>query len=146
MNSRKPPVKVCPVVIRKRNDTFEILAFRHPLAGTQLVKGTLEPNEDIIPAAYRELWEESGINEVTNSKYLGSCYMPAKDQFWHFILCHVAPQPNHWNHYCLDDGGHDFAFFWHPLDQAADNSWHPVFIQALSWIRQHILATEPELS
>lgn len=38
---KSPVQKVLPIVIRRR-DSLEILAFRHPLAGSQLVKGTLE--------------------------------------------------------------------------------------------------------
>lgn len=33
--------KACPVVLRHSTE-LEILAFRHPLAGLQLVKGTVE--------------------------------------------------------------------------------------------------------
>ncbi|MEF1341314.1 DNA mismatch repair protein MutT, partial [Vibrio rotiferianus] len=32
--------KVCPLVLRNQNS--EILLFKHPLAGIQLVKGTVE--------------------------------------------------------------------------------------------------------
>ena len=35
--------------------------FRHPLAGIQLVKGTVEPSENPADAARRELFEESGL-------------------------------------------------------------------------------------
>ncbi len=42
--------KVCPVVLRKQNQ--EILLFQHPLAGIQLVKGTVETfDESYITAA-----------------------------------------------------------------------------------------------
>ena len=40
----KPVHKVVPVVIRRR-DKLEVLAFRHPQVGTQLVKGSLEAGE-----------------------------------------------------------------------------------------------------
>lgn len=62
MSARLPPVdKVCPVVLRQGNEGTEILVFRHPLAGVQLVKGTREAGESIAQAALRELAEESGI-------------------------------------------------------------------------------------
>ena len=58
----KPIVqKVCPIVSRCSNETQEILMFRHPLAGIQLVKGTVEPSENPADAARRELFEESGL-------------------------------------------------------------------------------------
>ena len=51
--------KSCPVVLRAR-ETLEILAFEHPLAGLQLVKGSVEPGESTALAAVRELMEEAG--------------------------------------------------------------------------------------
>lgn len=50
--------KACPVVIRPER---QILAFQHPRAGLQLVKGGVEPNEHPAKAAERELSEESGL-------------------------------------------------------------------------------------
>lgn len=56
--------KVCPVVLRKQNQ--ELLLFQHPLAGIQLVKGTVETfDESYITAAKRELAEESGITKLS---------------------------------------------------------------------------------
>jgi len=53
--------KVVPVVFREINNNLEILVFRHPLAGIQIVKGTVEHQEQLEHAALRELYEESGI-------------------------------------------------------------------------------------
>ncbi|MHC8286071.1 NUDIX domain-containing protein [Pseudomonas sp. XS1P51] len=47
--------KACPVVLRNI-EQLEILAFRHPLAGLQLVKGSVEPGELTGAAAVRELF------------------------------------------------------------------------------------------
>lgn len=52
--------KACPVVLR-RSETLEILAFEHPLAGLQLVKGSVESGESTEVASARELVEEAGI-------------------------------------------------------------------------------------
>ena len=49
--------KVCPYVLRGAGDRLEVLAFRHPLAGCQLVKGSLEPGERVVVGALRELAE-----------------------------------------------------------------------------------------
>lgn len=49
--------KVCAVVVRDGR----LLMFRHPRAGGQLVKGSIEYGEDIGSAAIRELFEEAGI-------------------------------------------------------------------------------------
>ena len=49
--------KVCAVVVRDGR----LLMFRHPCAGWQLVKGSLERGEAVGSAAVRELFEEAGI-------------------------------------------------------------------------------------
>ncbi|WP_410001350.1 NUDIX domain-containing protein [Rhizobium leguminosarum] len=43
------------------NQGLEILAFTHPSAGNQFVKGTVEEGERPQDAAARELREESGL-------------------------------------------------------------------------------------
>ena len=45
--------------------------FRHPLAGIQLVKGTVEPSEKPADAARRELFEESGLNTKQPLFFIG---------------------------------------------------------------------------
>ena len=52
--------KTCPVVLRSPQGKCEILAFCHPLAGHQFVKGTVEAGETPAAAALRELYEEAG--------------------------------------------------------------------------------------
>ena len=51
--------KVVPVILRDINQRTEILVFKHPIAGIQIVKGTVETNEELEEAALRELYEES---------------------------------------------------------------------------------------
>ena len=63
--------KVVPILLRRR-ERLEILAFRHPQAGTQLVKGTLENGEKAEDATLRELAEESGIEKRYRCKAAGS--------------------------------------------------------------------------
>ena len=53
--------KVCPYVLRGSGAKREILSFRHPLVGWQLVKGTREPGESVEEGALRELVEEAGV-------------------------------------------------------------------------------------
>jgi ADP-ribose pyrophosphatase YjhB (NUDIX family) len=135
-----PPRKACPVIVRRTADGIEILAFRHPLAGCQLVKGTIEADEPVHCAAERELLEESGIAGRAVAD-LGVLQMSDPAQIWHFVLCEAAgagtlPEtlPESWTHHTSDGGGLDFAFFWHPLHQEPDDNWHPVFRQALAFI------------
>ena len=48
--------KVVPVIFRNINQRTEILVFKHPIAGIQIVKGTVETNEELEEAALRELY------------------------------------------------------------------------------------------
>lgn len=63
--------KVVPVIFRDINQRTEILVFKHPIAGIQIVKGTVEKNEELEEAALRELYEESGISSARIHSYLG---------------------------------------------------------------------------
>ncbi|MCB2251004.1 NUDIX domain-containing protein [Pseudomonas chlororaphis] len=126
--------KACPVVLRRR-ETLEILAFEHPLAGLQLVKGSVEPGEPTDMAAARELFEEAGI-QGTAVRALGTWRAPATGHLWAFHECHVAQHlPETWVHHAEDDGGHEFRFFWHPLMSEPCESWHQLFKDALGFIR-----------
>ncbi len=125
--------KVCPVVIRTLPGQRDILAFHHLTAGTQIVKGTPNPDEPLVAAALRELWEESGI-AATNARVLGAALIgdPADD--WHFFLCDTPALADAWDHQTVDDHGHIFRFFWHPLGVTPDATWHPMFHSALRHI------------
>ena len=135
--TRPSPTKVCPVVIRQRSE-IEVLAFAHPLAGLQLVKGTIEPHESASAAALRELHEESGIYNATIVADLGHWVSGYQDQTWSFHLCATDVLPDTWTHRTQDDGCHDFAFFWHPLSQPPDEQWHAVFQGALKYIARQL--------
>ena len=48
--------KACPVILRvNQNNELEILAFKHPMAGNQLVKGTIEDGETLEQACVLSL-------------------------------------------------------------------------------------------
>ncbi|MCB9148522.1 MAG: NUDIX domain-containing protein [Caldilineaceae bacterium] len=137
--------KVCPVVLRppavppRPNGQTQILAFRHPLAGSQIVKGTLEPGEQPAAGALRELAEESGIDHAEVVRKLGERSFDNIGQQWHFFLCRPnKPLPASWSHYTTDGGGHIFQFFWHDLNREPDDSWHSDFKSALAFIRDNI--------
>lgn len=127
------PDKTCPVVIRGQG-AIEILAFEHPLAGLQLVKGTIEPGENSRDAALRELREESGLNAFTVLADLGILTSGYESQIWAFHLCGIDSLPDSWIYRTGDDGGHNFKFFWHPLSQQPNEQWHWVFHGALKYI------------
>lgn len=131
--SPNPINKTCPIVLRTINHKTQILAFKHPLAGNQIVKGTVEPGESFADAAVRELVEESGIS-ATVDIYLGTWDSGYKNQIWGMHLMKVENElPEFWTHQALDDGGHEFQFFWQDLNQTLDNNWHPVFIHAIDF-------------
>ncbi|WP_318653947.1 NUDIX domain-containing protein [Pseudomonas sp. Y24-6] len=65
------PNKACPVILSGIPGAH-ILLFRHPIAGVQLVKGTIEKDETPAQAALRELSEESGIAAASVVSDMGS--------------------------------------------------------------------------
>ncbi|MCG2591513.1 NUDIX domain-containing protein [Ramlibacter sp. XY19] len=119
---------------------MEMLAFAHPLAGLQLVKGTIEPGETVEAAALRELREESGITQARIVQDLGSWDPDPGSPRWHFVVCAVDEAlADHWTHQAADDGGHAFRFFWHPLAaDPAPEQWHAVYLDALKFLRDRI--------
>lgn len=128
--------KACPVILREDGGQRQILAFQHPLAGNQIIKGTIEAGEDPIAAALRELREESGIADAHAVQPLGIWQAGVHQQIWAFTLCASRqPLPDQWTHYTTDGGGHIFSFFWQPLTAPLDEQWHPVFVGAINFIR-----------
>jgi len=127
--------KVCPYVLRGAEDGPEVLAFRHPLAGCQLVKGTLEPGESVEAGALRELAEESGLVGVPADSPAWSSPDIVQGQLWHFVPVVVPPQPDDFEFLCADDGGHLFKFFWWPLGTVPGGEWHESFVRVLDEIR-----------
>ena len=136
---RKDPAmtrKVCPVVTRVSDGVTELLAFRHPTAGKQIVKGGIQENETVPDAAIRELEEESGIRIVSGLRELGDA--PIGSTVWHFVAVEAEALPDRWEHQTKDDCGHVFSFFWHPLGEDLDEEWHPAFHEAVEVIRNFI--------
>lgn len=130
--------KACPVVLRLRDNQPEILALRHPLAGCQLVKGTIEPAESLPHACVRELWEESGL-QAGAEQYLGRWEAGFAGQVWGFYLMRpVSRPPDSWDHFTIDGGGHIFSYFWQPLASKPGQEWHPHFQQAFAFIKNHL--------
>jgi len=119
----QPIRKAVPLLLR--HCATEVLAFQHPLAGIQLVKGTIEAGESDEAAAKRELFEESGVTRASLA-YVGASRSIVQGQEWVFYRGSGEGLPEHWTHHCADDGGHDFRFFWHPV-RAEMKGWHPVF-------------------
>lgn len=131
--------KVVPVILRERDGITELLVFHHPNAAVQIVKGTVEPGENLTDAALRELAEESGIVSVTSVESKGSWFVEISNQTWNFFLCSTEEHlPDSWDFYTLDDGGLVYSFFWFPVHQPPGTDWHPIYQAALSQIRSFI--------
>ena len=132
--------KVCPIVFRD-SSMRQILAFEHPHAGIQFVKGGIEPGETVRAAALRELEEESGISDAGIAHDLGPWESGHKDHVWSLQLCTYTPLlPERWVHHCEDDGGHDLEFFWHDVRERPGDSWRPQYRRALETIRERTRA------
>lgn len=66
-----PLGKVTALITRKTEAIPELLVFRHPSAGVQLPAGTVESNEPFSSAVIREVFEETGLMQVTIREFLG---------------------------------------------------------------------------
>ncbi|MEM6727991.1 MAG: NUDIX domain-containing protein [Pseudomonadota bacterium] len=117
--------KVCPLVLHPGGAPLRFLAFTHPITGAQIVKGTIEPGEHPTRAAARELWEESGLTAISALELsVREDIWPGER--WHFILTRVrGPVPDRFQHFCRDDGGHLFKFWWHDLED--EGAFEPPF-------------------
>lgn len=131
--------KAVPIVVRWRSNKIDLLVFDHPLAGRQLVKGTVEDGETAEAAAVRELFEESGVDGVSQVIFLGVQDYAELGQCWHFFQCMLdGGPPESWEHFTSDGGGLTFQFCWQPLDQAIVNPNGPVFEQARRFVAEKI--------
>lgn len=84
--------KARPVLLRNTEKGIEILAFEHPLAGNQLVKGSIKRNETLEFACKRELTEESGLIGKAD-RCLGIWHSNYQNQIWGFCLMSVVTTP-----------------------------------------------------
>jgi 8-oxo-dGTP pyrophosphatase MutT (NUDIX family) len=64
--------KVTAFIIRKSKLGPELLLFEHPYAGIQIPAGTVEEGESPETAVLREAEEETGLNDLSLGRYLGS--------------------------------------------------------------------------
>lgn len=102
------------------------MVFRHPFepdAGIQVPAGTVEAGEDFETAVRREVWEETGLEDVELVGFLGEQIRDMSDygiqqvhhqQFFH-LRC-IGHPPEIWRHVETDpsdgSGEHVFEFYW----------------------------------
>jgi len=147
--------KVVPCIIRDNDGVKEILAFIHPppLSDKQIVKGTVERNEKLEPAALRELFEETGLSNCQIDKSLGSfetiCHGgPNRDLdlerlIWNVFIIHSNDKlPDCWTHRVTGDGideGISFEFFWYPFLQNNHTGFHEDFITLFEFLKKKMV-------
>ncbi|MFN3628776.1 MAG: NUDIX domain-containing protein [Casimicrobiaceae bacterium] len=150
-----PIEKACACVVQ----AGRLLVFRHPLAGVQLPKGTIDPGETPAAAALRELAEESGLRLDTAPIAVGSFaierlangFIPGEKpewQRWHVFLLEPEQRlPERWAHTAHgspEEDGLVFDYFWHPLgapfpDEGAFSNG--AFARAAALARAHLATT-----
>ena len=122
--------KACPCIFRSKNGKSEMLVFKHPHAGHQMIKGSVELHESIEHAVLRELEEESGIANGKVIRHLSSIDFIRKREFqgherselnkWHLYEVHVDELlPDSWEHKAYGskaENGLIFGLFWQQLN------------------------------
>ena len=145
--------KAVAAVVRDYGRGSELLVFRYPLAGVQLPKGTVEP-EEAYAAALRELHEESGLHLTLEPLPIGVWHrsMAAdanKDRqlgkhIWHIFALRVRHKlPDHWSHTAVGSPAEEglvFEFFWQPLGPDLHRDVHPLFAPTVTKIQKYFSA------
>ncbi len=151
----EPIGKACACVVQAER----LLVFRHPLAGVQLPKGTIDPAETPAQAVLRELAEESGlVLDVApiavgafEIERLANGFIPGETperQRWHvFVILPEAPLPERWAHVARgspEEDGLVFDYFWHPIDEPFPDEGafsNGAFARAAALARAHLATT-----
>ena len=133
--------KAVAAVVRGDGAGAELLVFRHPLAGVQLPKGTVEPGETPAEGVLRELEEESGLRLEVQPHPIGEWRRVLDGTFgeratggvhlWHlFALDAPEGLPEGWTHDASgspEEDGLRFEFHWLAIDAGLLDKLHPVF-------------------
>lgn len=96
----------------------------HPGAGVQVPAGRVEAGEAPESAAYREMWEESGLDAraVRLARKLAEAPEPEWQQVRHVYLFEpLSPLPERWTHVVSgkgEDSGMAFDYYWLPVTPA----------------------------
>ncbi|PAF20828.1 hypothetical protein CHH49_14955 [Terribacillus saccharophilus] len=135
--------KVLAYIISIRNNTYQMLVHEHkdmPEAGLQVPGSTVDPGEDLVVALQREVFEESGLHDLSASELVASAPFlhPEKQelQLRHFYLIQTKQQlPGTWDHHVFGkgvDNGLVFRYTWYdftsipPLAASQDQFLHLV--------------------
>lgn len=120
--------KVLAYITNQDGATCKLLVFEHkdqPEAGLQVPGGTIEKDEEVIDALYREIFEESGIEKeelIFERKLLEYHYSPKnKETIYERHIFHLTylGDKEAWNHVVVGDGNDNgliFRFRWELID------------------------------
>ena len=120
--------KVLAYITKGQQANLELLVFEHkdfPEAGLQVPAGTIEKDELVIDALYREIFEETGLNRdalsITGKIHKYNYYPQGKNSVHErniFHLNYEGEQVN-WEHSVVSDGqdnGLIFKFRFEPIE------------------------------
>jgi len=144
--------KAVAAVIRTNRAFPELLVFQHPMAGIQIPKGTVEPDETIQSATLRELFEESGIKLIDTPELIGTWQRivggdpnetgSLERHVWHIsVLDAPAGLPEIWQHEAQGgeaEIGLTFSYFWVRIDATLPAQLSPLFKQTAALIVDHV--------
>lgn len=91
----------------------------------RLVGGNVDPGEELMDALHREIAEESGLNDLTFIKKLGTqryykAFIDANVERHDYLLLSNKRLPRSWEHVCSSDGednGEVFKYQWITIDE-----------------------------
>jgi len=146
--------KAVAAVVRQSGGTREVLVFRHPLAGVQLPKGTVDAGEALSAAALRELHEESGLKLDVVPLSVGTWDRTLDGTFgerpsgqlhrWHVHVLDAPPGlPDAWSHVAVgsaEEEGLVFEYRWLALDSSLKQRLQPVFEATVDLLLVHFAA------
>lgn len=130
MNAVELKRKVLAYITKGEGTEREILVFEHkdnPNAGLQVPGGTIEEDELLIDALYREIEEETGINRENlelKGKVIKSNYFPEHKNVIYerniFHLTFIGKEHDGWEHRVYgggEDDGMIFCHRWVPINK-----------------------------
>lgn len=110
--NKKLKRKVFGFIIQQNEEGDRSLLVYHCVPGVQyrFVGGNVDEGEELIEALYREIYEESGLEELTLVKKLGvqnyyKEFIDANVERHDYLLVPNKYLPQGWEHKCSGEGG-----------------------------------------